>query len=250
MATETKINNELYHDLGERWYTAYDDPIALLRAEGKAREPWIFARIEKDFNAPHTVNVLDIGCGGGFLTNSMAKKGYNVTGLDISAESLIVARNHDETKSVNYVEGDATKLPFSDNSFDIITSMDFLEHVDYPKDVVKEVSRVLKPGGLFFYHTFNRNPISGFVVIKLVEWFVKNTPKHLHLYRMFIKPKELAAFCENSGLQVQEVTGIRPKLFNWGFLKGIFTGVVPKDFSFTTTSSTLISYTGYAKKKI
>lgn len=236
-----KINNAIYEDYGDRWYTAYDDPIALLRAENEAKFPWILERISQKGT------LLDVGCGAGFLTNRMAKEGFQVTGVDLSQESLNVAERYDTTKTAKYLKADACHLPFPDESFDVVTTLDFLEHVPNPADVVKECARVLKPGGVFFYHTFNRNPLSHLVVIKLVEWLVKNTPPHMHLIELFIKPRELVAYCENVGLKNQELIGLRPK-FSTIPLQNILSGIVPQSLQFTTTKNLWLSYMGVAKK--
>ena len=121
------------------------------------------------------------------------------------------------------------------------------EHVDRPADVIKEFSRVLKPGGLFFFHTFNRNPISHFVVIKLVEWLVKNTPKHMHVIELFIKPAELKKYCSDAGLNAHEMTGIRP-VFSSIPISRLFSGVVPEGLKFCLTKSLQLSYLGVARK--
>jgi len=236
-----KINNAIYEDYGDRWYTAYDDPIALLRAENEAKFPWILERIKTKGT------LLDVGCGAGFLTNRMAQEGFQVTGVDLSPESLKVAARYDTTKGVNYVTANACHLPFPDASFDVVTTLDFLEHVPNPADVVKECARVLKPGGLFFYHTFNRNPLSHLVVIKLVEKLVKNTPPHMHVIELFIKPSELLKFCENAGLANGEQIGLRPK-FRTIPLESIFSGIVPTGLQFTTTKNLWLSYMGVARK--
>lgn len=236
-----KINNAIYEDYGDRWYTAYDDPIALLRAENEAKFPWILDRISKKGT------LLDVGCGAGFLTNRMAKEGFQVTGVDLSQESLNVAERYDTTKTAKYIKADACHLPFADNSFDVVTTLDFLEHVPNPADVVKECARVLKPGGVFFYHTFNRNPLSHLVVIKFVEWMVKNTPPHMHVIELFIKPSELVQFCENVGLKNQELIGLRPK-FSTIPLQSVLSGIVPQGLQFTTTKNLWLSYMGVAKK--
>lgn len=242
---KSEVDNSIYETYGERWYTAYDDPIALLRAENKVKLPWILERIKKEMSGD--CKVLDVGCGGGFLSNELAKAGHEVTGVDLSAESLKVAKAHDHTHSVCYEVADAYKLPYPDHSFDVITAMDFLEHVDDPALAVKEFSRVLKPQGLFFFHTFNRNWLAYIVIIKLVEWLVKNTPKHMHVLHLFIKPKELAKYCVESKMTVLEMTGIRPVLSSIP-LGRIFSGVVPESLRFTLTKSLLLSYLGVARK--
>ena len=245
MESVTKINNDIYHSYGDRWYNAYDDPIALLRAENEVKLPWIFERISREY--PDGCEVLDVGCGAGFLCNELAARGLNVSGIDIAEDSLEVARNHDETDSVNYFQGDAYNLPFHDESFDVVTNLDFLEHVDHPEDIIKECARVLKPGGLFFFHTFNRNLISHALVIKAVELLVKNTPKDMHVIDLFIKPSELKDYCTIAGIEVLEMTGIRPKIRSVP-LKNLFTGIVPESMEFTLTKSLKLSYMGVGRK--
>ena len=242
---QNQVNNAIYDQYGDRWYTAYDDPVALLRAEAKLKNPWIQQKIEDRFAEP--VDILDIGCGGGFLSNFLSEKGHRVTGVDLSGESLAVARRHDRTQTARYIEADAYQLPFADSSFDVITAMDFLEHVEDPAKVIQEAARVLRPGGLFFFHTFNRNWISYIVVIKMVEWLVRNAPEDMHVLRLFVKPSEARKYCQSSGLEVQEMKGIKP-VFSSIPVKNVFTGVVPTAMRFEFTKSLLLSYIGYATK--
>jgi 2-polyprenyl-6-hydroxyphenyl methylase/3-demethylubiquinone-9 3-methyltransferase len=243
------VNNALYDTLGERWYAADDDPVALLRAESRLRNPWVVKTIRTHHagrNQP--VRVLDIGCGGGFLSNPLSKAGFVVDGLDASADSLAVATQHDSTGKVRYTRGDALSLPFADDSFDVVCAMDFLEHVEDPARVVSEAARVLRPRGRFFFHTFNRNILAWLVVIKGVEWFVKNTPKDMHVLRLFIKPAELQRMCEASGLKVVELHGSAPVVGSLAFWKMLATRVVPRDFRFHFSKSTRIAYTGFADR--
>jgi 2-polyprenyl-6-hydroxyphenyl methylase/3-demethylubiquinone-9 3-methyltransferase len=241
-----QIDNSVYDTLGERWYEAWDDPVALLRAEGRIKHEWIAEKIRNRFGE-NKVSLLDIGCGAGFLTNEFAEKGFSVTGVDNSRDSLRVARNYDKTRTAQYVEADALHLPFPDQSFDVVTCMDFLEHVSAPRSYIAEAGRVLRPGGMFFFHTFNRNVLSWFLVIKCVEWLVRNTPKNMHVIELFIKPSELKGFCEEAGMRSGEMTGIRP-VFSSIPPKSLFTGVVPTGLRFQLTDSLLLSYLGYALK--
>lgn len=241
MSNSNEVDNSIYDLYGDQWYTAVDDPIALLRAENKVKSPWILDRIKE------RSTILDVGCGAGFLTNALALGGHKVTGVDLSPSSIEVAAKYDQTKTVTYLVANAYELPFPDESFDVLCAMDFLEHVEEPAKAIKEFSRVLKPGGKFFYHTFNRNLIAWFVIIKLVEWLIPKTPKNMHVLRLFIKPKELNLYCELAQMQTQELTGIKP-VFSSIPISKIFSGCVPPEMCFELTSSLITSFMGVAEK--
>ncbi|MFN0118925.1 MAG: bifunctional 2-polyprenyl-6-hydroxyphenol methylase/3-demethylubiquinol 3-O-methyltransferase UbiG [Blastocatellia bacterium] len=255
MATSAKspafqVNNEVYHELGERWYTAQDDPIALLRAESRTRTPWVISEMEAH-NMPRDdrTRVLDIGCGAGFLANPLAAHGYDVTGLDASRESLAVAAAHDTTGKAHYLHGDATRLDFPPGTFDVVTAMDFLEHVEDPSQVVREAARMLRPGGLFFFHTFNRNLVSWLIVIKGVEWFVRNVPVHLHQWRYLVKPRDLRQMCLDADMTDVRMHGLVPEITRPAFWRMLATGCVGDDFAFRSSRSLLTGYSGVAVKK-
>lgn len=241
MANTSKVDNSIYEQYGDKWYTADDDPVALLRAENKIKTPWILERIKK------TSKILDVGCGAGFLTNELALAGHDVSGVDLSGESLEVAKRFDKTASVKYQLADAYGLPFPDGSFDVVCALDFLEHVEDPQRAIAEFSRVLKPGGQFFFHTFSRNFLSWLVIIKLVEWLIPKTPKNMHVLHLFIKPNELKVFCLNHQMEVQELTGIKP-VFSSIPISRIFSGRVPPEMRFELTRSLALSYMGMASK--
>jgi 2-polyprenyl-6-hydroxyphenyl methylase/3-demethylubiquinone-9 3-methyltransferase len=241
------VNNAVYDALDERWYDAKDDPVALLRAESASRTPWVEAEITSRFPRG-AVRVLDLGCGGGFLSNALARSGHQVTGIDASQTSLEVAARHDPTDTVRYLLGDARRLPFADASFEVVCAMDFLEHIDEPAAAIAEAARVLVPGGVFFFHTFNRNWLAWLVVIKGVEWLVDNVPRDLHVLRLFLKPEEVRAMCAANDLTVGALRGFEPVIWSWAFFRMLGTGSVPKDFAFRFTTSTRIAYTGLATK--
>ena len=238
------VDNTIYEDLGERWYGARDDPVALLRAEARLRTAWVLAALPGP-----ALRILDVGCGGGFLSNPLAAAGHETLGLDLSRGALAVARRHDGTGRVRYLAGDALRLPFPRACFDAVCAMDFLEHIPDPGAFLAEAARVLRPGGRFFFHTFNRNPVSHLVAIKGVEWVVRNTPPRLHVIGMFIKPGELAALCAGHGLEVRELRGVRPRILAWPFLKLLLTGTVDDRFQFRFTRSLLLGYCGIAVKR-
>jgi 2-polyprenyl-6-hydroxyphenyl methylase / 3-demethylubiquinone-9 3-methyltransferase len=250
MASNTQslqtVNNHVYEQLGERWYSAEDDPIALLRAESRLRNGWIAAELTRRFGQ-RPARVLDVGCGGGFLSNHLGALGHLVTGLDASGDALGIARRFDATGRVRYQRGDALQLPFANASFEAVCAMDFLEHVEAPDQVIAEASRVLRPGGVFFFHTFNRTFLSWLVVIKGVEWFVRNTPRNLHVLRLFLTPTEVADACRRHGLVTAPMRGVRPRL-DAAFCKLLLTRRVPPDFSFVFTKSTGLGFSGMATR--
>lgn len=242
-----EVNNAVYSTLGERWYEASDDPVALLRAEARLHNPWILSRLRARAGAGGC-DVLDLGCGAGFVANELARAGHRVTGADLSEDALEVARRHDSTGGVRYERADACRLPYGAASFDAVCAMDFLEHVEEPAKVVAEVARVLRPGGWFFFHTFNRNLLSRLVVIHGVEWMVRNVPPNLHVYRLFIPPRELEAHCASCSLSFIELRGSRPVFLSRAFWKMAASGVVPEGFRFRFTRSLAISYCGIAER--
>jgi 2-polyprenyl-6-hydroxyphenyl methylase/3-demethylubiquinone-9 3-methyltransferase len=234
------INNEWYADLGARWYVADDTPIALLRAEARHRNPWLAERIGL---VPQ--RIVDLGCGAGLLANDLAARGHDVLGVDTTPENLAIAATHGEAE---YLEADARAVPLADGTADVVTAMDLLEHVEDPGSVVAEASRLLGPGGTFYFHTFNRTWLASFVVVKGVEWFVANTPKDLHVSRLFIRPDELRAMCEQHGLEIVELHGVRPR-FGLAMLRMLVTGRVSDAFTFTFTRSLSVGYLGVARKR-
>ena len=242
------IDNTIYDQLGERWYQATDDPVALLRAEARLRTAWILEELRAAFG-PRPLAVLDIACGGGFLANPLAEAGHQVTGVDLSPDSLAVAARHDATGSVSYLPMDARALAFPDGSFDVVCMMDFLEHLEERDAVIREAARVLKPGGWFYFHTFNRTPLAGLFAIKGVAWFVRNTPRHMHIYRLFLKPSELEALCVARGLAIELLRGVRPRVLAWPFFMLLVTGKVSDRFEFVFCKALSIGYCGRARRE-
>ena len=240
------INNAFYDELDTMWNESNDHPIALLRAENELRNPWIHEVLSASF--PHPARILDVGCGGGYLTNFLATKGHFVSGVDLSTQSLEVAAKSDQTGSVKYTRASAYTLPFEEKSFDVVCAMDLLEHVEKPAQVVAEASRVLKKGGLFFFHTFNRNLLSYFMVIKGVDWCFSNAPKNMHVYPLFIKPQELTEICKGHNFEVKEIKGVRPDFSKQAFWKMVLMRKVDENFRFVFTSSLKTGYSGYALK--
>lgn len=242
------INNSFYDELHHRWHDCRDHPIALLRAENALRNPWIES-VVKEKRGPNQC-ILDVGCGGGLLTNYLAKMGHQVSGVDLSEQSLEIARQKDETKTVEYKRASAYDLPFPNGHFDAVSAMDLLEHVEEPAQVIKEASRVLKPGGLFFFHTFNRNLLSYLMVIRGVEWCFSNAPENMHVYSLFIKPEELKQICHSHGLEVESFLGVSPNMSCSSFWKMVFTRKVDDRFTFNFVPSLLTGYSGYAIKNL
>ena len=155
--------------------------------------------------------VLDVGCGGGILSESMAGKNASVTGIDLSDKALQVARLHllESGRQVNYrkiaVEDMAVECP---GSFDIVTCLEMLEHVPDPASVISSCAKLVKPGGWVFFSTLNRNPKSYLFAIIGAEYVLNMLPRGTHDYAKFLKPSELSQYCRNANLNVSDLTGM------------------------------------------
>lgn len=155
--------------------------------------------------------VLDVGCGGGLLSEGMAARGAEVTGIDLSEKPLGVARLHllESGQQVDYrltsAEQLAEEMP---GGFDAVTCMEMLEHVPDPASVVAACARLVKPGGQVFFSTLNRNPKAYLLAVIGAEYILKLLPKGTHDYAKFIRPAELSRWTKFSGLEPAEIIGM------------------------------------------
>lgn len=155
--------------------------------------------------------VLDVGCGGGILSESMAARGAHVTAIDMGEAPLAVARlhRHESGVEVDYLHSTAEALAADrPEQFDIVTCLEMLEHVPEPASVIDACARLVKPGGHVFFSTINRNPKSYLFAIIGAEYLLNMLPRGTHDYSRFIRPSELAAWCRPAGLAVRELTGM------------------------------------------
>lgn len=155
--------------------------------------------------------VLDVGCGGGILSEAMAQRGATVTAIDMGEANLNVAKLHalESGLTINYqhiaVEELAARQPAS---FDVVTCLEMLEHVPDPQSIVQACYQLVKPGGKVIFSTINRNPKSYLMAIIGAEYIMRMVPAGTHDYSKFIKPSELARWARNAGLSVAHITGM------------------------------------------
>jgi len=157
------------------------------------------------------LNILDVGCGGGILSESLAQRGANVTGIDMGEAPLSVARLHslESGVKINYRKITAEALAEEQpEQYDIVTCLEMLEHVPDPSQVIAACAQLVKPGGDVYFSTINRNPKSYAFAIIGAEYVLQLLPKGTHEYSKFIKPSELAQWSRDAGLSWQEITGM------------------------------------------
>ncbi len=156
--------------------------------------------------------VLDVGCGGGILSDAMARRGASVLGIDLASKALKVAQLHAleaGTENVEYREIAAEALAAeAPDSFDMVTCMEMLEHVPDPSSVVQACSTLTKPGGWVFFSTINRNAKAFLFAIVGAEHVLQLLPKGTHEYARFIRPSELAQWCRGAGLELADTRGM------------------------------------------
>ena len=156
--------------------------------------------------------VLDVGCGGGILSEALSKLGADVTGIDASENTIGVAKSHSKSvdSSVQYFQNTIEEFVSSnpDESFDVITCLEMLEHVPSPGEIIKICSGLLKQNGDIFFSTINRNPRSYLFAVIGAEYILNLLPKGTHDYNKFIKPSELAKWTREANLKTLETTGL------------------------------------------
>lgn len=194
-----------FSDLAHRWWDP-ESEFRPLHEINPLRLDWI------DQHSPVAgQRVIDIGCGGGILSESMAVRGARVTGADLSEKALGVARLHllETGRQVEYVQIAAEEIAQQRaGEYDIVTCMEMLEHVPDPASTVRACAQLVKPGGTVYFSTLNRNPKSYLLAIIGAEYVLNMLPRGTHEYARFIKPSELSRFARDSGLQVEELIGM------------------------------------------
>lgn len=195
-----------FSELAHRWWDL-DSDFKPLHEINPLRLSWIEAYVA--LNGAH---VLDVGCGGGILTDSMARLGATVLGIDLAERALRVAQLQaleSGTRNVDYqVTSVETLASESPSRFDVVTCMEMLEHVPDPKSVVTACASLVKPGGWVFFSTIHRNAAAFAQAIVAAEYVLKMLPRGTHEYGKFIRPAELAGMCRSSGLELQGARGI------------------------------------------
>ena len=195
-----------FSDLAHRWWDA-DSEFRPLHQINPLRLDWIDAQARLAGK-----RALDVGCGGGILSDSMARRGAQVLGIDLATKALRVAELHAleaGTPNVSYREVAAEALALeSPDSFDVVTCMEMLEHVPDPASIVAACARLARPGGWVFFSTINRSPKAFLFAIVGAEHLLQLLPKGTHEYARFIRPSELARWCRGAGLDLAQTRGM------------------------------------------
>ncbi len=203
-----KNDLEQYNKQGSTWWDP-NGPFYVLKSMNEPR----FEFFDKLISTWKDIKVLDIGCGGGFTSEFIAKKGAAVSGIDLSDVSIETAKMHSKESDliIDYRSGTAENLPYENDSFDVIICVDVLEHLEDAAIAIAEVKRVLKPGGIFLFDTINKTLKSKFIMIWLLEYIKKEIPKGTHDWGMFIPPSQMIGYLEKEEFKNIELTGFDVK---------------------------------------
>jgi 2-polyprenyl-6-hydroxyphenyl methylase/3-demethylubiquinone-9 3-methyltransferase len=156
-------------------------------------------------------SIIDVGCGGGILSEAMAHRGATVTGIDMGEAPLAVARLHQLESGVTVGYRQITAEAMADThpeQYDVVTCLEMLEHVPDPASVIRACHKLVKPGGQVFFSSINRNPKSYLFAVIGAEYVLRLLPRGTHDFKKFIRPSELGAWCRGAGLQVKDIIGL------------------------------------------
>ena len=196
---------EKFAHLAEVWWDE-TGPMATLHAINPLRVEYIAARVSLE-----GARVLDVGCGAGILAEALARRGAKLTGIDLAAASIGVARRHAESAGLDIeyrVQAAEDVATVSPASYDIVTCLELLEHVPRPVETIAACARAVRPGGTVFFSTLNRTPKSFLLAIVGAEYLARMLPKGTHQYMKLIRPSEIARAARTSGLDLIELTGL------------------------------------------
>jgi 2-polyprenyl-6-hydroxyphenyl methylase/3-demethylubiquinone-9 3-methyltransferase len=192
---------EKFSRLASRWWDPQGE-FRPLHEINPLRLGWIEGHARLDGK-----DVLDVGCGGGILTEAMARRGARVTGIDLSEKALSVAQLHLHESKLD-IRYEKIAIEDCGGEFDVVTCMELLEHVPDPASMVASCARLVRPGGHVFFSTINRNPKSYLFAVVGAEYVLGLLPKGTHDYQRFVKPSELSAWCRAGGLSSEELIGM------------------------------------------
>ncbi|MFU8865143.1 MAG: bifunctional 2-polyprenyl-6-hydroxyphenol methylase/3-demethylubiquinol 3-O-methyltransferase UbiG [Rhodobacterales bacterium] len=224
----------IYDKVADQWWSDEIRWVRTLKNLVPGRLSWFDRQIDWQGK-----RVLDLGCAGGFMAEALAARGAIVTGIDPAAEAIAAASTHADQAghAIRYDVGVGEALPYAGGDFDAVVCVDVLEHVSDLPQVLAEVARVLRPGGLFLFDTINRNPLARLATITVAEDVLRLLPKGTHDPAMFITPAELRAGLRGAGMVPGRFTGLGPRGIN---RRG--------DLTFGRLPLTAILYMGIARK--
>ncbi len=256
------VNNDVYSTQPHGWWDENHYFHLLKTGINPARFGYFYEILTSRLGLdPRLLSILDVGCGGGILSEEFARAGGRVVGIDPAIPSLEAAGEHARAKnlSIQYLGGRGEQLPFEDASFDVVVCCDVLEHVDDPEKVISELARVAKPGGAVFFDTINRTFKSYLGNIFVAQQFPLTAffDPNVHVWNKFIPPGELTELFERHGLKVIEVKGLTPSLPDlltafllalrkFGFLN---LAEVGRRLKFRVGGSLAANYIGWGRKR-
>lgn len=213
---------EKFDNLANQWWDI-KGPLQTLHQVNPIRIKFILDNLNKTNLS--NLNILDVGCGGGILSEGLANLGANVTGIDLSTQAISAAKSHSNlnpaTSNINYAVISIEDFASSQQNlghFDVITCMELLEHVPDPQAIINNIKKLLKPNGTVFLSTLNKNLKSYILSIVFAEYILNWIPKGTHEYNKFIKPSTMAEFLRANDLNITKLQGITYSLFGNKFV--------------------------------